>query len=98
MGLKQLSIVDFGPGELTSERGMISCEGASLQKPGPNKNHAQLQPQMSMQLPLLPHQQGASFSSGCMCVTKSHNNGSKLPPHPNTLPPWNHIQNDRLLV
>lgn len=63
MGLKQLSFVDFGPGELTSERGMISCEAASLQKPGPNKSHAQLQPQMSM-----PHQQGASFSSGvCVC-------------------------------
>lgn len=69
MGLKQLSFVDFGAGELTTERGMISCEAASLQKPRPNKNHAQLQPQMSMQPPLLPQQQGASFSFRGVCVS-----------------------------
>lgn len=44
------------------------------------------------------HPRWDPLAQGCMCVMKSHNNGSKLPPHPNTLPPWNHIKNDRLLV
>lgn len=41
---------------------------------------------------------GHPLAQGCMCVMKSHNNGSNLPPQPDTLPPWNHIQNERLLV